>query len=75
MKTKYIICIVMLICRYFSNGAECLQKKVKLFQDAHEELINAMDIVGFSEEVKKGNHYLHLLNIFIFFSQILLSVL
>ena len=39
------------ICRYFSDGASCIQSDGKLLKERYEELINAIDMVGFTDKV------------------------
>ena len=38
-------------CRYFSDGASCLQTDAKLLKERYDELINAIDMVGFTDDV------------------------
>ena len=39
-------------CRYFSEGAACIKEKNTRFKAKFDELVNAMDMVGFSDEVR-----------------------
>lgn len=41
----------MCSCRYFSEGADCVKTKNSRFKANFEELVNAMDMVGFTDDV------------------------
>ena len=37
--------------RYLSDGASCLKKASNMLKTRYDELVNAMDMVGFTDEV------------------------
>ena len=41
--------------RYLTDGASCLKKVSNMLKTRYEELINAMDMVGFTDEVIISN--------------------
>ncbi|XP_061172927.1 myosin-IIIb-like [Saccostrea echinata] len=40
--------------RYLSNGANCLKREPTHFKKQYEELVNAMDLVGFTDEEEEN---------------------
>ena len=42
--------IVLHFSRYLTNGADCLRAEPTFFKKQYEELVNAMDLVGFTDE-------------------------
>ena len=43
--------------RYLSNGAASFRKKIKKSKSMFDELLNAMDMVGFLDEVMQSSEY------------------
>lgn len=40
----------MIFLRYLTNGADCLKREPSYFKKQYDELVNAMDLVGFTDE-------------------------
>lgn len=48
--TIQLQCLDDYFFRYLTNGADCLKREPSYFKKQYDELVNAMDLVGFTDE-------------------------